>query len=238
MKRACLAAAIAAAALFGGLAPAGAEMSGSGGNPRDNNSGAIGVDDKRVDQISLKTDINALVTKLVVMTPDCVFRGGTDGTTRRNVNRLGFTQDLPLIGGLFEQTPRQDDLTADNQRGLSFLKDGTIFVDLRPSAGTGAPDPGLLTALADGPTVGGSQAFAVAEGAPALQSVGVLNRNFEYLVRPGNFAALAPMGRHCGANALADLPPIGSLFDKPLGVVYLTEGRLIVVAKPSIIGGY
>jgi hypothetical protein len=238
MKRACLAAAIAAAALFGGLAPAVADMSGSGGNPRDNNSGAIGVDDKRVEQISLKTDINALVTKLVVMTPDCVFRGGTDGTTRRNVNRLGFTQDLPLIGGLFEQTPRQDDLTAGNQRGLSFLKDGTIFVDLRPSAGTGAPDPGLLTALADGPTSGESQVFAATEGAPALQSVGVLNRDFEYLVRPGNFAALAPMGRHCGANALADLPPIGSLFDKPLGAVYLTDARLIVVAKPSIIGGY
>jgi hypothetical protein len=238
MIRAYLAAAIAAAALFGGLAPVRAEMSGSGNEAKDNTPASQSVEDKRVDQISLKTDINALVTKLVVMTPDCVFRGGTDRTKRRNVNRLGFTQDLPLIGGLFEQTPRQDDLTAGNQRGLSFLRDGTIFVDLRPSAGAGAPDPGLLTALADGPTGGESQVFAVAEGAPALQSVSVLNRDFEYLVRPANFAALAPMGRHCGANALADLPPIGSLFDRPLGAVYLTQGGLIVVAKPSIIGGY
>ena len=238
MMRTCLAAMIAVAALFGGLAPAGADMSGSGGNSRDTNPNQRSLDDKRVDEISLKTDINALVTKLVVMTADCAFRGGTDGTKRRNVNRLGFTQELPLIGGLFEQTPRQDDLTAGNQHGLSFLKDGTIFVDLRPSAGAGAPDPGLLTALADGPTGGESQAFAVTEGAPALQSVSILNRDFEYLVRPANFAALAPTGRHCGANALADLPPIGSLFDRPLGAVYLTEGRLIVVAKPSIIGGY
>ena len=238
MKRACLAAAIAVAALVGSLAPAHAEMSGSGGNPRDNNSGRIGVYDQRVDQISLKTDINAIVTKLVVVTADCAFRGGTDGTARRNVNRLGFTQELPLVGQLFEQTPRQDQLTSDNQRGLSFLKDGTIFVDLRPSAGTGAPDPGLLTALADGPVTGGGQVFAVTVGSPALQGVGVLNRDFEYLIRPGNFVALAPMGRHCGANALADLPPLGSLFDKPLGAVYLTEGSLLVVAKPSIIGGY
>ena len=238
MMRTYLAAVVVVAALIGGLAPAGADMSGSGGNSRDTNPNQRSLDDKRVDQISLKTDINALVTKLVVMTPDCVFRGSTDGTTRRNVNRLGFTQDLPLIGGLFEQTPRQDDLTASNQLGLSFLKDGTIFVDLRPSAGTGAPDPGLLTALADGPAGGESQVFAVARGAPALQSVGVLNRDFEFLVRPGNFTALAPMGRHCGANALADLPPIGSLFDKPLGAVYLTQAGLIVVAKPSIIGGY
>src|ERR1700688_1225164 len=108
MIRAYLAAAIAAAALFGGLAPARAEMSGSGNEAKDNTPDSQSVEDKRVDQISLKTGINALVTKLVVMTPDCVFRGGTDRTKRRNVNRLGFTQDLPLIGGLFEQTPRQD----------------------------------------------------------------------------------------------------------------------------------
>jgi hypothetical protein len=238
MKRAYLAAAIAAAALFGGLAPAGADMSGSGAEPKDNTPASQSVEDKRVDRISLKTDINALVTKLVVMTPDCVFRGGTDRSMRRNVNRLGFTQDLPLIGGLFEQTPRQGDITDANQRGLAYLKDGTIFVDLRPSAGAGAPDPGLLTALSDGPTGGESQIFAVDAGAPALQSVSVLNRDFEYLVRLDNFAALAPPGRHCGTNALADLPPIGSLFNKPLGAVYLTQGRLIVVAKPSIIAGY
>ncbi len=238
MKRAYLAAAIAAAAWLGGLAPAAADMSGSGAESKDNTPVSRSMEDKRVDQITLKTDINALVTKLVVMTPDCVFRGGTDQSLRRNVNRLGFTQELPLIGGLFEQTPRQDDLTEANQRGLSYLKDGTIFVDLRPSAGPGAPDPSLLAALTDGPTGGQNQIFGVAAGAPALQSVGVLNRDFEYLVRPANFAPLAPAGRHCGTNALADLPPIGSLFDKPLGAVYLTEGRLIIVAKPSIIGGY
>jgi hypothetical protein len=238
MKRACLAAMIAAAALLGGLAPAVADMSGSGGNSRDTNPNQRSLDDTRVDQISLKTDINALVTKVIVMTPDCVFRGGTDGSTRRNVNRLGFTQDLPLIGGLFEQTPRQGDLTEVNQRGLAYLKDGAIFVDLRPSAGAGTPDPGLLAVLSDGPTGSEGQTFAVAAGAPALQSVSVLNRDFEYLVRPSNFAALAPPSRHCGINALADLPPIGSLFDKPLGAVYLTQGRLIIVAKPSIIAGY
>lgn len=236
MKREGLAAAIAAAVFFGGLAPAAADMSGSS-NMRDNTPSSQ-YEDKRVDQITLKTDINSLVTKLVVMTPDCVFRGGTDRSVRRNVNRLGFTQELPLVGGLFEQTPRQDDLTEANQRGLSYLKDGTIFVDLRPSAGAGAPDAGLLAELTDGPTGGESQTFAVAADAPALQSVSVLNRDFEYIVRLDNFAALAPQGRHCGSNALADLPPIGSLFDKPLGAVYLTEGRLIVVAKPSIIGGY
>ena len=238
MKRAFLAAAIAAAWL-GGLGPVAADMNGSNGSPeRDGGPAAQSMEDRRVDQIALKTYTNALVTKLVVLTPDCVFRSGTDGTRRRNVNRLGFTQELPLVGQLFEQTPRQDQLTAENQRGLSFLKDGTIFVDLRASAGTGAPDPGLLTALADGPATGGIQVFAVAAGAPALQGVGVLNRDFEYLVRPANFSARAPMGRHCGAGALADLPPIGSLFDRPLGAVYLTEGSLIVVAKPSIIGGY
>ena len=208
MNRMYLATAIGVAALLSGLAPAWADMSGSGAEPKDNTPASQAMEDKRVDQIYLKTDSNVLVKQVVVMTPDCSFRGATDRSMRRNINKLGFTQDLPLIGGLFEQTPRRGDLNDSNQLGLAYLKDGTLFVDLRPPARAGAPDPGLLSALADGPAGSESQTFAVAAGAPALQSFSIVNRDFEYLVRLGNFSPLAPAGRHCGANASAGpFPP-------------------------------
>ena len=66
---------------------------------------------KRVDQIAMTTD-RAIVTEIVVITPDCAYRSDTRNIHRRDVNRIGFTQDIPLMGGFLEDTPRAGRRTA------------------------------------------------------------------------------------------------------------------------------
>ena len=83
----------------------------------------------RLDDIHLwMADGYATLTQLVLVTPDCAFRGGTSVNFRQNVNKLGFTQDLPLIGGFFAPTPRQGQLTQANQIGLAYWPTEANFV--------------------------------------------------------------------------------------------------------------
>ena len=89
-------------------------------NSSDNTPWNRRLDDARVDEIKLKTDRYDTVTEVVVITPDCAFRSDTRNINRRNVNRIGFTQDIPLIGGLFENTPRAGRLDGSNQIGLAY----------------------------------------------------------------------------------------------------------------------
>jgi len=214
-------------------------LAGAGDNhePQDNTPADRALEDKRVDQIPLYTGRYWTVSEIVVLTADCAFRAGTGQSLRRNTNKLGITQDLPFIGGLFANTPRQGELNAGNQMGLAYIQDETMYVDLRPAAAPGAADPGLLQALAQGANGIGGQSFVVAPGAPPLQSFSIANRTFEFLVPLGNFSAVAPPGVACAGNSLAGLPAIAPLFPKPLGSAHLSEGRLIVLVRPSIIAG-
>ncbi len=228
-------AALAAAMLFLGPLPA---LAGADDNnePRDNGPADRALDDKRVDQIPLYTGQYWTVSQIVVLTANCAFRADTGQTLRRNTNKLGITQDLPFIGGLFANTPRQGQLNAGNQMGLAYLQNQTMYVDLRYATGPGAADPGLLQALSQGPAVGG-QSFVVASGAPALQGFSIANKTFEFVVPLGNFSAVAPPGRTCADNALASLPPIAPLFAGPLGSAHMSEGRLVILVRPSIVAG-
>jgi hypothetical protein len=193
--------------------------------------------DTQVDEIPLWTDGHAIVTKIVVVTVNCAFRGDTSASTRRNVNRLGFTRDIPLIGGLFVDTPRRGDLNPGNQIGFAYLDGQTLYVDARFISGKGSIDRTLLSALSNGPAAGVNVPFSVAPNAPPLQSVSVVNRDFEFVVRPANFSAVAPPGMRCGDNALSALPSLGPLFGRPLGTAHVVSWRLIVLVPPSIIAG-
>ena len=117
-------------------------------NSSDNTPWNRRLDDARVDEIKLKTDRYDTVTEVVVITPDCAFRSDTRNINRRNVNRIGFTQDIPLIGGLFENTPRAGRLDGSNQIGLAYLDGNVLYIDTRSATGTGKADAGLLGALA------------------------------------------------------------------------------------------
>ena len=203
-------------------------------NSSDNTPWNRRLDDARVDQIRLQTDRYDTVTQLVVITPDCAFRSDTRNIMRRNVNRLGFTQGLPLIGGFFTNTPRSGTLNGANQIGLAFLKGNVLYVDTRPVTSLGKPDPAMLDALARGPT-GAATADLRLPGAESPQSISVVNRDFQFVIQPGRFTAVAPPGYLCGPSALAAMPSLASLFEKPEGTAHNLDGQLVALVPPSII---
>jgi hypothetical protein len=218
------------------LAAAGAQAEQPSGNTNssDNTPWNKRLDDARVDQIRLQTDRYDTVTQLVVITPDCAFRSDTRNITRRNVNRLGFTQGLPLIGGFFTNTPRSGTLNGANQIGLTFLKGSVLYVDTRPVTSLGKPDPAMLEALARGPT-GAATADLRLPGAESPQSISVVNRDFQFVIQAGGFTAVAPPGYRCGPNALAAMPSLAPLFEKPEGTAHNLDGQLVALVPPSII---
>jgi hypothetical protein len=203
-------------------------------NSSDNTPWNRRLDDARVDEIKLKTDRYDTVTEVVVITPDCAFRSDTRNINRRNVNRIGFTQDIPLIGGLFENTPRAGRLDGSNQIGLAYLDGNVLYIDTRSATGSGKAESTLLAALAKGPTGAASANFAVA-GAGSPENVSVVNRDFQYVIQTGGFTAVAPTGYRCGPNAMAALPALAPLFEKPEGTAHLLNGQLIALVRPSII---
>ena len=203
-------------------------------NSSDNTPWNRRLDDARVDEIRLQTDRYDTVTEVVVITPDCAFRSDTRNINRRNVNRIGFTQDIPLIGGFFENTPRAGRLDGSNQIGLAFLDGNVLYIDTRSAAGSAKADSTLLTGLAKGPTGAASASFAIA-GAGSPENVSVVNRDFQYVIQTGGFTAVAPAGYRCGPNAMAALPSLAPLFERPEGTAHFLNGQLIALVRPSII---
>ena len=207
-------------------------------NSSDNTPWNRRLDDARVDEIKLKTDRYDTVTEVVVITPDCAFRSDTRNINRRNVNRIGFTQDIPLIGGLFENTPRAGRLDGSNQIGLAYLDGNVLYIETRSANGSGkaaaTSDRAWLSALAKGPAGTSSANFAVA-GAGSPENVSVVNRDFQYVIQTGGFTAVAPAGYRCGPDAMAVLPALAPFFEKPEGTAHLLNGQLIALVRPSII---
>jgi hypothetical protein len=233
MRQRRLGVALAAAAILA-AAGAWADQPSGNTNTNDNTPWNRRLDDARVDEIKLRTDRYDTVTAVVVITPDCAFRSDTRNIMRRNVNRLGFTQDLPIIGGFFENTPRAGKLDGSNQIGLAFLRGDVLYVDTRPVTSLAKPDPGLLDVVASGPT-GAASANLTLPGAEAPESISVVNRDFQYVIQPGGFTAVAPPGYRCGPNALAAMPSLAPLFEKPEGTAHDLNGQLIALVRPSII---
>ena len=228
-----------AAAMLGVLpATTRADQPSGNTNSSDNTPWNRRLDDARVDEIKLKTDRYDTVTEVVVITPDCAFRSDTRNINRRNVNRIGFTQDIPLIGGLFENTPRAGRLDGSNQIGLAYLDGNVLYIDTRSANGSGkaaaTSDRAWLTALAKGPAGTSSANFAVA-GAGSPENVSVVNRDFQYVIQTGGFTAVAPAGYRCGPDAMAALPALAPFFEKPEGTAHLLNGQLIALVRPSII---
>jgi hypothetical protein len=208
-------------------------------NPMENTPTDRALESARLDNIRLAMeDGYATLTQIVVLTPDCVFRGSTSVTRRRNVNKVGITQDLPLIGEFFADTPRQGKLNAANQLGLAYIHDSTLFVDLRSGSGSPTTDRSLLSRLANGPSGGQIAAFAPSDAAPPFVGFSIVNRNFQFQVPKANFSAVAPASAACGKDAMTRLPPLAPLFAQPAGTVHLLNGQLIVLVKPSIVAGY
>ena len=72
-------------------------------------------------------------------------------------------------------------------------------------------------------------------GAESPQSISVVNRDFQFVIQPGGFTAVAPPGYSCGPNALAAMPSLASLFDRPEGTAHALDGQLVALVRPSII---
>jgi hypothetical protein len=208
-------------------------------NPTENSPADRALQGARLDDIHLwMADSYATLTRLVVVTPDCAFRGGTSVNYRQNVNKLGFTQDLPLIGGFFAPTPRQGQLTQANQLGLAYVDNGTLFVDLRQTTAPANSDRSLLGSLTDGPAAARSVAFSPGGSTPAFIAFSVVNRNYQFQVPMTNFSAVAAGGTACAPGAMTRMPPLGAMFSQPVGTAHDLGGQLIVLIKPSIIAGY
>ena len=212
-------------------------------NPMENSPADRSLQGARLDDIHLwMADSYATLTQLVVVTPDCAFRGGTSVNFRRNVNKVGITQDIPLIGQFFAATPRQGQLNSANQLGLAYIDGGTLYVDLRQGASatsaTAASDRSLLGTLTASPASAQSAPFSSGGNAPAFMAFSVVNRDYQFQVPVGNFTAIAPGGAACGAGAMTRLPPLGPLFATPVGTAHNLGGQLIVLIRPSIIAGY
>lgn len=208
-------------------------------NPTENSPADRALQGARLDEIRLSMrDSFATLTQLVVVASDCAFRGGTSVNYRQNVNKLGFTQDLPLVGQFFAPTPRQGQLTDANQIGLAFIDSSTLFVDLRRSFAAANGDRSLLQTLTGAPASTQSAPFSAGGNAPAFIAFSVVNRDFQFQVPVGNFTAITPGNAACGAGVMTRLPPLGALFDQPVGTAHNLGGQLIVLIKPSIIAGY
>lgn len=193
----------------------------------------------RLDEIRLSMrDSFATLTQLVVVTPDCAFRGSTSVNYRQNVNKVGFTQDLPLVGQFFVPTPRQGQLTDANQLALAYIANGTLFVDLRQSFAAANGDRSFLGTLTGSPASAQSARLSPGGNAPAFIAFSVVNRDFQFQVPIGNFSAITPGGVSCGPGTMTRLPALGALFDRPVGTAHNLNGQLIVLIKPSIIAGY
>jgi len=193
--------------------------------------------DTRVDQIPLWTERHDTATGVVVLTSSCAFRSNTRRITRRNVNRIGITQDIPVLGRLFGNTPRQGQLNSGNQVGIAYLDRRTLLVDLRYSSSLANPDRGLLDKLAAPPSSAENAPFAMAPTTPPFASFSVVNRNFEFVIPTASFTAFAPGDRHCAPGALDHLPSLAPLFPRPIGTAHLLTQRLILLVPPSIIAG-
>jgi hypothetical protein len=218
---------------------AGSAMAQNDRNPAENSPADRSLQGARLDDIHLwMADSYATLTQVVVVATDCAFRGGTSLNYRQNVNKLGFTQDLPLIGGFFAATPRQGQLTQANQIGLAYIDGGTLYVDLRQAFAAPGNDRSLLGALTGSPVNAQSAPFSSGGNTPAFIAFSVVNRNYQFQVPVGNFTAIAPGGAACGAGAMTHLPPLGPLFATPVGTAHNLGGQLIVLIKPSIIAGY
>ena len=207
-------------------------------NPVENSPADRALQGARLDDIHLwMADSYATLTQLVVVTPDCAFRGVTSVNFRRNVNKVGITQDIPLIGQFFAATPRQGQLNSANQLGLAYIDGATLYVDLR-QGGSAAADRSLLGTLTASPASAQSAPFSPGGNAPAFMAFSVVNRDYQFQVPVGNFTAIAPGGVACGAGAMTRLPPLGPIFATPVGTAHNLNGQLIVLIKPSIIAGY
>ena len=221
------------------LLPSAFAQNSDGVNLNDSTQADRALEDKRLDTIHLAMeDSFATVNQIVVVTPDCAFHGDTSVTRRRNVNKLGFTQDLPLVGKFFAATPRQGQLNAGNRLGLAYLDGSTLYVDLRPARASAAADHSLLSRLSSGATGSQSASFAPNGAAPPFAGFSVVNRNFEFLVPNTNFAAAAPPGISCGKDAMTRVPALAPLFARPVGSAHLLTGQLVVLVKPSVVAGY
>ncbi len=208
-------------------------------NPSENSTADRNLQGARLDEIRLSMPSSfATLTQLVVVTPDCAFRGSTSVNYRRNVNKVGITQDLPLIGGFFAATPRQGQLGPANQLGLAYIDNGTLYVDLRQRYAGASGDRSLLQSLTSGPASPRGTAFSAGNDAPAFIAFSVINRDFQFQVPVANFTAVAPGGAACAPGAMTALPPLGPLFAGPAGTAHNLNGQLIVMIKPSIIAGY
>jgi hypothetical protein len=208
-------------------------------NPVENSPVDRSVQGARLDDIHLwMADGYATLTQLVVVTPDCAFRGGTSVNFRQNVNKLGFTQDLPFVGQFFAPTPRQGQLTQVNQLGLAYIDGGTMYVELRQAFAAPTSDRALLGTLTGSPTNAQSAPFSAGGNSQAFIAFSVVNRNYQFQVPVGNFTAIAPGGTGCGAGVMTRLPPLGALFAQPAGTAHNLNGQLIVLVRPSIIAGY
>jgi hypothetical protein len=207
-------------------------------NPTENSPADRALEGKRLDTIHLAMpDSYATLSQIAVVTSDCAFRGTTSPTMRRNVNKVGITQDMPWIGQFFAATPRQGELNAGNQIGLAYADDSTLYVDLRSAGAPPTGDRSLLGALVSGPT-GQSAPFALNAAAQPFVGFSVVNRDFQFQVPVANFTALAPARAACGSNAMTKLPLMASYFPQAAGSVHLLRGQMIVLVKPSIIAGY
>lgn len=209
----------------------------AGGNaPVENGPADRALQTSRVDQIAISTnDLSAIVTKIVVITKDCAYRSDTGNIRRRNVNTLGFTQDLPLVGGFFGDTPRRQDFSGANQIGLVYLDGATLFADLRPTEGSAGADPSQIMALANAPAGTANPPFTLDMGMPPLTGLSVVNRNYQFLVPGTYFTAVAPPGMVCAKDALATQPSMGTMNDKPVGTAHLTNGEVNLLVRPSIL---
>lgn len=207
--------------------------------PSDHSPADRALEGARLDTIHLAMkDSYATLTQISVVTSDCAFRGDTSPTMRRNVNKVGITQDMPFIGQFFAATPRQGQLNAGNQIGLAYVQNSTLYVDLRTASAAASADRSLLSALATDPAGGQTAPFAPNGAATPFTGFSVVNRDFQFQVPMANFTALAPAGTACGKDAMTRLPPLAPLFAQAAGSVHLLKGEMVVLVKPSIIAGY
>jgi hypothetical protein len=195
--------------------------------------------EQRLSWIPLKTAEHGRlrIERILILTDRGAFAAALDNDVYpRNEDRLGFPQDIPIIGRLFQPTIRARDLLPQAMIGRVYGFGDLLVVETRrqqPGGGaaTGLPLEERLRALASAVPVSAAPLALPVTGVP-VHAVSTANDRSSYHVSGAAF-------RHVGDTGDAPAPgAVASLNDFALGEAFAKDPDMILVVRPSIVNDW
>jgi hypothetical protein len=176
----------------------------------------------RVDRILILTDRGAFAADL------------TSAVYPRNEDRLGFPQDIPIIGKLFQPTIRERDLDPRARIGRVYGIDDVLVVETRRRSGgsaQGTVTSQRLDALAESRPTSAAPLVLPVTGVP-VRTVSTVNDRWSFHVRGNRFHEVGSIA------SMPLLTAIPSLAPAALGDAFAKDPDMILLVRPSIVNNW